>query len=208
MISSTSLAANGEDLATLAGGTDTTIVVLILLTSLVALGFAGLFAKEVLAAGQGTPKMIEIAKAVQEGAAAYLNRQFKTLAVFAGLVFLLLFLLPADDTSVRVGRPIFFLVGATFSALVGFIGMTLATRTNLRVANAANESGTKRALRLAFRAGGVVGMFTVGLGLLGATLVLLIYKRGRAPRARGLRLRRRAARDVHARRRRHLHQGR
>ncbi|MCY7363922.1 MAG: sodium-translocating pyrophosphatase [Frankiaceae bacterium] len=148
---------------------------LILLTSLVALGFAAVFAKEVLAAGQGTPKMIEISKAVQEGAAAYLNRQFKTLAVFAGLVFLLLFLLPADETSVRVGRPIFFVVGATFSALVGFIGMTLATRTNLRVANAANESGTKKALRLAFRAGGVVGMFTVGLGLLGATIVLLVY---------------------------------
>ncbi len=75
----------------------------------------------------------------------------------------------------RVGRPIFFLVGAVFSALVGFIGMTLATRTNLRVANAANVSGTKKALRLAFRAGGVVGMFTVGLGLLGATIVLLVY---------------------------------
>jgi K(+)-stimulated pyrophosphate-energized sodium pump len=164
----------GEDLASVADS-DRVIVYLILLTSLVALGFAALFAKEVLAAGQGTPKMIEIAKAVQEGAAAYLSRQFKTLAVFAGLVFLLLFLLPADETSVKVGRPIFFLVGALFSALVGFIGMTLATRTNLRVANAANESGTKRALRIAFRAGGVVGMFTVGLGLLGATIVLIIY---------------------------------
>jgi K(+)-stimulated pyrophosphate-energized sodium pump len=164
----------GEDLASVADG-DMVIVYLILLTSLVALGFAALFGREVLAAGQGTPKMIEISKAVQEGAAAYLNRQFRTLAVFAGLVFLLLFLLPADTTSVKVGRPIFFLVGAVFSALVGFIGMTLATRTNLRVANAANESGTKRALRLAFRAGGVVGMFTVGLGLLGATIVLIIY---------------------------------
>ncbi len=174
MISSANLAVSGEDLASVADS-DKPIVYLILLTSLVALGFAALFAKEVLAAGQGTPKMIEISKAVQEGAAAYLNRQFKTLAVFAGLVFLLLFLLPADETAVRVGRPIFFLVGATFSALVGFIGMTLATRTNLRVANAANESGTKKALRLAFRAGGVVGMFTVGLGLLGATLVLIIY---------------------------------
>jgi K(+)-stimulated pyrophosphate-energized sodium pump len=168
------LAVSGENLASVADS-DSWIVYLILLISLVALGFAALFAKEVLAAGQGTPKMIEISKAVQEGAAAYLNRQFKTLAVFAGLVFLLLFLLPADDSAVRIGRPIFFLVGALFSALVGFIGMTLATRTNLRVANAANQSGTKKALRLAFRAGGVVGMFTVGLGLLGATLVLIIY---------------------------------
>jgi K(+)-stimulated pyrophosphate-energized sodium pump len=174
------LAVSGEDLASYADS-DKPIVYLILLTSLVALGFAALFAKEVLAAGQGTPKMIEIAKAVQEGAAAYLSRQFRTLAVFAVIVFGLLFLLPADETSVRIGRPIFFLVGALFSALVGFIGMTLATRTNLRVANAANESGTKKALRLAFRAGGVVGMFTVGLGLLGATLVLIIYNED-APR--------------------------
>jgi K(+)-stimulated pyrophosphate-energized sodium pump len=168
------LAVDGEQLASVDAG-DNLILYLILLTSLVALGFAALFAKEVLAAGQGTPKMIEIAKAVQEGAAAYLSRQFKTLAVFAALVFLLLFLLPADSTAVKVGRPIFFLVGAGFSALVGYIGMTLATRTNLRVANAANESGTKKALRLAFRAGGVVGMFTVGLGLLGATIVLILF---------------------------------
>ena len=168
------LAQSEASLATFAES-DRPIVYAILLTSLIALGFAAVFAREVLAAGQGTPKMIEIAKAVQEGAAAYLSRQFKTLAVFAALVFLLLFLLPADTTAVRVGRPIFFLVGALFSALVGFIGMTLATRTNLRVANAANESGTKKALRLAFRAGGVVGMFTVGLGLFGATVVLLVY---------------------------------
>ena len=170
----TRLAVEGEQLASVNDG-DNLIIYLILATSLVALGFAALFAKEVLAAGQGTPKMIEISKAVQEGAAAYLSRQFRTLLVFAALVFLLLFLLPSDTTAVRVGRPLFFLVGAGFSALVGFIGMTLATRTNLRVANAANESGTKRALRLAFRAGGVVGMFTVGLGLLGATIVLIIY---------------------------------
>ncbi|MDP9101852.1 MAG: sodium-translocating pyrophosphatase [Actinomycetota bacterium] len=166
--------AGDGSLASVASG-DTRIVVLILITSLVALAFAGVFTREVLAAGQGTPKMIEIAKAVQEGAAAYLARQFKTLSVFAVIVFGLLFLLPADTTGVRVGRSAFFLVGAGFSALVGFVGMTLATRTNLRVANAANESGTKRALRIAFRAGGVVGMFTVGLGLLGASTVLLMF---------------------------------
>jgi len=174
------LAVDGQRLASVNAG-DNLIVYLVLLTSLVALGFAAVFAKEVLAAGQGTPKMIEIATAVQEGAAAYLSRQFRTLAAFAALVFLLLFLLPSDTTAVRVGRPLFFLVGAFFSGLVGFIGMTLATRTNLRVANAANESGTKKALRLAFRAGGVVGMFTVGLGLLGASIVLIIYD-DQAPR--------------------------
>ena len=94
--------------ASLAGG-DQGLVVGILVISLVALGFAGLFAKEVLAAGQGTPKMIEIAKAVQEGAAAYLRRQFTTLAAFAVLVFLLLFLLPAETGGVRVGRSLAFL---------------------------------------------------------------------------------------------------
>jgi K(+)-stimulated pyrophosphate-energized sodium pump len=174
------LAQGGEGLASV-DSDDKVIIYLILLISLIALAFAGLFAREVLAAGQGTPKMIEISKAVQEGAAAYLSRQFRTLALFALLVFALLFLLPSDTTAVRVGRPIFFLVGAVFSALVGFIGMTLATRTNLRVANAANQSGTKKALRLAFRAGGVVGMFTVGLGLLGASIVLLAYD-DQAPR--------------------------
>ncbi len=152
---------------------DKGLVVGVLVVSLVALGFAGLFAREVLAEGQGTPKMIEIAKAVQEGAAAYLRRQFSTLAIFAVLICLLLLVLPADTGGVRAFRSVFFLLGAGFSALVGFIGMTLATRTNLRVANAANTTGTKHALRIAFRAGGVVGMFTVGLGLLGASVVLL-----------------------------------
>jgi K(+)-stimulated pyrophosphate-energized sodium pump len=166
--------AAGEDLASLADG-DRTIVVVVLLASLVALAFAAYFAREVLAAEQGPEKMREISRAVQEGAAAYLSRQFRTLAVFAVLVFLLLFLLPAANGNVRVGRSIFFLVGAGFSALVGFIGMTLATRANVRVAHAANTTGSKQALRIAFRSGGVVGMFTVGLGLLGASIVLLSY---------------------------------
>jgi len=173
-MSALTLATRGEHLASLAGG-DRKIVVVVLLASLVALAFAALFAREVLAAEQGPEKMREISRAVQEGAAAYLSRQFRTLAVFAVLVFALLFLLPAHDTNVRVGRSVFFLVGAGFSALVGFIGMTLATRANVRVAHAANTTGSKRALRIAFRSGGVVGMFTVGLGLMGASIVLLTY---------------------------------
>jgi K(+)-stimulated pyrophosphate-energized sodium pump len=154
---------------------DRVLVIGILVVSLIALVFAAQFAREVLAAGEGTERMREIAKAVQEGAAAYLRRQFTTLAFFAVLVFAVLFLLPADSTGAKVGRSIFFLVGAGFSAAVGFIGMTLATRTNLRVANAANTTGRKPALRLAFRAGGTVGMLVVGLGLLGSSLVLLIF---------------------------------
>jgi len=134
------------------------------------------FVREVLAAGQGTERMREISKAVQEGASAFLARQFRTLSVFAVLVFALLFLLPADGgINTKLGRSLFFLVGATFSALVGFVGMTLATRANVRVAAAAQEVGAKPALRIAFRSGGVVGMFTIGLGLLGAAIVTLIY---------------------------------
>jgi len=153
---------------------DEPILYAVLVVALIALVFAAVFAREVLAAEQGPQGMRDISKAVQDGAAAYLSRQFRTLAVFAVLVFALLFLLPGS-AEVRIGRSVFFLVGAVFSALVGFIGMTLATRANVRVANAANTTGSKRALRIAFRSGGVVGMFTVGLGLLGATVVLLAY---------------------------------
>src|SRR5208283_3828458 len=87
-----------------------------------------------------------------------------------------LLLLPADDTSVRWGRSIFFLVGAGFSALTGFTGMSLCVRGNVRVAAAAREGGERSAMRIAFRTGGVAGMFTVGLGLFGAAVVVLIYK--------------------------------
>jgi K(+)-stimulated pyrophosphate-energized sodium pump len=119
--------------------------------------------------------MKEIAEAVQEGAAAYLARQFKTLSVFVAAVFVLLFALPGD-TEIRIGRSIFFLVGAGFSAAVGYNGMWLAVRANVRVAEAARQKSAERAVKIAFRTGGVVGMTTVGLGLLGASLVVIIYK--------------------------------
>ncbi|HSN06440.1 MAG TPA: sodium/proton-translocating pyrophosphatase, partial [Candidatus Angelobacter sp.] len=161
---------------TVAGG-NLTLVAIVGLVALAALAVAGVLAREVLGASQGTAKMQEIAAAVQEGAAAYLSRQFRTLSVFAALVFFLLFLLPADTTSEKVGRSIFFLVGATFSAITGYTGMWLAVRGNVRVAAAANEDGGEvKAMRIAFRTGGVAGMFTVGLGLFGAALVVLLYK--------------------------------
>jgi K(+)-stimulated pyrophosphate-energized sodium pump len=156
-------------------GGDYTLVIAIAVLAVLALAFAYYLVREVLGASQGTPKMREISRAVQEGAAAYLRRQFRTLSVFVVLVFFLLLVLPADDGTVRVGRSVFFVVGAVFSALVGFVGMTLATRANVRVAAAAQEAGRSTAMRIAFRAGGVCGMFTVGLGLLGASTVLLIY---------------------------------
>jgi K(+)-stimulated pyrophosphate-energized sodium pump len=152
-------------------------VFVILALALAALVYAYVLVREVLKADQGTSNMQTISKAVQEGAAAYLNRQFRTLAVFSVIVFVLLLLLPVNEggTSVRVGRAVFFLIGAAFSATVGYIGMTMATRANVRVAAAAREGGSKRGFHIAFRTGGIVGMLTVGLGLLGASIVLLSY---------------------------------
>src|SRR5262249_34770518 len=124
-------------------GGDKGLVAGMLVIALAARGFAYVLIREVTAAGQGTPKMQDIARAVQEGARAYLNRQFRTLAVFAAVVFVVMLLLPVNEggASVRIGRAIFFLVGAAFSAAVGFIGMTPATHANVRVARAGREPG-------------------------------------------------------------------
>ncbi len=159
----------------LSGG-NLTLVVIVAVIALGALAVAGYLVREVLAAGEGTENMKRIAAAVQEGAAAYLARQFRTLGGFAVIAFFLLLALPADNWNVRIGRSLFFLLGAGFSAVTGYVGMWLAVRSNVRVAAAANESGANRATRIAFRTGGVVGMFTVGLGLLGASIVVLAYK--------------------------------
>ena len=162
-------------------GNNVVLVVIVAVIALAALVVAGILVREVLAASEGTTRMKEIAAAVQEGASAYLSRQFKTLSIFAVIVFFLLFLLPAETNSERIGRSIFFLVGAVFSGITGYMGMWLAVRGNVRVAAAAKESGEQRAMRIAFRTGGVAGMFTVGLGLFGAALVVLVYA-GEAPK--------------------------
>jgi K(+)-stimulated pyrophosphate-energized sodium pump len=160
----------------LSGG-DVVLVTIVLAVSLAALAFAAYLVRAVLASDQGTVKMREIAQAVQEGATAYLRRQFRTLGVFAVIVFLLLLVLPVADGGwgTRTGRALFFLVGALFSASVGFIGMTLATRGNVRVAAAARGGGYQPSFRIAYRTGGVVGMITIGLGLFGSALALLLF---------------------------------
>ena len=162
-------------------GLNLTTVIVVAVIAVLALAVAGVLVREVLSASEGTPKMKEIAAAVQEGASAYLNRQFKTLAIFAVIVFFVLFLLPAETTGERIGRSIFFVVGAVFSGITGYMGMWLAVRGNVRVAAAAKDEGEQRAMKIAFRTGGVAGMFTVGLGLLGAAIVVLVYK-GEAPK--------------------------
>ncbi len=152
-------------------------VVVVAAIALVALGFAVALRKSVLAAPQGTEKMQGIAAAVQEGATAFLTRQFRTLAWFAVLALVLLTLLPADTVGIRIGRSLFFVIGALFSSSIAYLGMGLATRANLRVAAAAREpNGAENAVKIAFRTGGVVGFMTVGLGLLGAASVVGIYQ--------------------------------
>src|SRR5487761_955844 len=177
---SPAIAAGGTVAPVSVSGGNLTWVVIVAVVALLALAVAGVLVREVLAASQGTAKMQEIAKAVQEGAAAYLRRQFRTLGVFVVLIFFILLVLPADGPAVQWGRSIFFLVGALFSGLTGFTGMSLCVRGNVRVAAAAREGGEQNAMRIAFRTGGVAGMFTVGLGLFGAAIVVLIYK-GNAP---------------------------
>ncbi|MFF5053996.1 sodium-translocating pyrophosphatase [Micromonospora sp. NPDC000663] len=182
---SETLAADGGGLSLT--GSNVTYVVIAAVIALVALVFAAALTKAVLAAGKGTTNMQEISGAVQEGASAYLLRQFRTLAIFVVIAVVLLFLLPVHDTdgsetAVKIGRSLFFVVGALFSAFIGGAGMWLATRANLRVAAAARErqGGREAAMKIAFRTGGVVGFLTVGLGLFGAALVVLVY-RGDAP---------------------------
>ena len=167
--------AAGSGAVSLSGG-NLTWVIVVAVVGLLALAVAGVLVREVLAASQGTERMQEIARAVQEGAAAYLRRQFRTLGIFVVIIFFVLLPLPADGPAVTWGRSIFFLVGALFSAVTGFTGMSLCVRGNVRVAAAAREGGERPAMRIAFRTGGVAGMFTVGLGLFGAAIVVLIYR--------------------------------
>ncbi len=146
----------------------------------------------VLAADEGTPKMIEIAKAIQEGAMAYLKRQFKTIAVILIPLAIVVFVTSTEVTKPLLAGPnassgltfaqsglfrtLAFVAGCLLSGLTGFIGMSLAVRGNVRTAAAAREGSLPAALKVAFRTGGVAGMFTVGLGLLGATLIIMIFQ--------------------------------
>ena len=167
------LAESGVEVSLSSG--NTTLVVIVAAVALVALAMGYMFRQEVLGASEGTDNMKTIGLAVEEGAQAYLTRQFKTLAVFAFIAFVLLFVLPGD-AGIRIGRSLFFVLGAGFSATIGYLGMSLAVKANVRVAAAAQTTGRDPAMRVAFRTGGFVGMMTVGLGLLGASLVVLIYK--------------------------------
>jgi K(+)-stimulated pyrophosphate-energized sodium pump len=157
------------------------------LTALLALGVGLILMRGVLAADDGTPKMREIAKAIQEGAMAYLKRQFRTIAFILVPLALVVFVTsvavekPNGETALSFAasgsfRTLAFLAGCFMSGLTGFIGMSLAVRGNVRTAAAARTGKMAPALQIAFRTGGVCGMFCVGLGLIGATLIMMIFQ--------------------------------
>ena len=155
--------------------------------ALVAIAVGFVLVQGVLAADQGTPKMREIAGMIQEGAMAYLKRQFRTIAFIIIPVAALVFLTSTEVTkpdglvALTFGqsglfRTLAFIAGAFLSGLTGFIGMSLAVRGNVRTAAAAKRGSLPDALKVAFRTGGVAGMYTVGLGLLGATIIIMLFQ--------------------------------
>lgn len=143
-------------------------------SAFLALIYAWYLVRQVLSFPAGDQAMGKVAFAIQQGANVYLSRQFKTLAPFVLILTIVLFF-STQNQFLALGRALAFLLGSTFSALVGAVGMNVATRANVRVAEAAKGS-FKKSLELAFRAGSVTGMLTVGLGLLGATVIYLIYR--------------------------------
>ena len=137
----------------------------------VALLVALIFAKRVTAVDAGTDRMKEIAGYIHEGAMAFLKREYKMIAIFVAVLFVILTVTPGLGFTTAVC----FLVGAIFSILAGFFGMQVATKANVRTANAAKISGMNKALSVAFSGGAVMGMCVVGLGLLGVSVLYLLF---------------------------------
>ncbi len=135
-----------------------------------ALVFAFVLAAKVSKEEEGTDKMKEIALAIREGANAFLKAEYKILVIFVAVLFLIICF------GIGLRTAICFVVGAVFSTLAGYFGMNVATKANVRTANAAKTSGMNKALSIAFSGGAVMGMSVVGLGLLGVGLVYIITK--------------------------------
>ncbi len=141
----------------------------------IGIAYALYLRKQVLAADQGTEKMQEIAGQVQEGAYAYLGRQFRTVAMLVVVLFVALVLSGISaGWDIAIGRGLAFILGCFCSAFAGYMGMTLAVRANVRCAQAA-RTNLADAVLVAFRSGGVAGMFTVTMGLLGATIIFMLF---------------------------------
>ena len=143
-------------------------------TAIAGLLYAAFLMVQVLGEDPGSPEMQEVSHSIRIGANAYLGRQFRTilfliLLLTAGLYF------TAGEKHIAIGRTCAFLMGSVFSATVGLVGMNLAVRGNVRVAAAANKKSFSQALKIAYRTGTITGMLTDGLGLLGGTLIFMIY---------------------------------
>ncbi|MBI3252689.1 MAG: sodium-translocating pyrophosphatase [Candidatus Omnitrophica bacterium] len=143
-------------------------------TAVVGLLYAGFLMAQVLREDKGTAEMQKISSSIRVGANAYLVRQFKTIAFLILLLTAVLYF-TAGEKHIAIGRACAFLMGSIFSATVGFVGMNLAVRGNVRVAAAAARGSFSDALKIAYRTGTITGMLTDGLGLLGGTCIFMIY---------------------------------
>ncbi|MCX6753816.1 MAG: sodium/proton-translocating pyrophosphatase, partial [Candidatus Nomurabacteria bacterium] len=147
-------------------------IIFALISSIIAILYGLFLIRVVLKKGTGDAKMQAIAKAIQEGASAYLNRQYKTIGVIAVILFLVIGLVPMLGWMMAFS----FIFGAILSALAGYIGMNVSVRANVRTTEEAKK-GLKEALSLAFKGGTVTGLLVVGLALLGVTTFYIIAEK-------------------------------
>src|ERR1700686_542923 len=155
---------------TIDDSTSTAVLALVSVAALVALAYGGFLTRWVLSANPGNETMQRIARAIQEGAAAYLNRQYTVIAVIGIILALVI------TFAINWQTGVLYVVGAGCSALAGYVGMGVSVRANVRTAQAAT-GGLDPALRLAFRGGAVTGLFVVGLGLLGVAISYWVFQK-------------------------------
>ncbi|MEL6790003.1 MAG: sodium-translocating pyrophosphatase [Pseudomonadota bacterium] len=156
---------------------------LVLLTGAIAIAYGVFTAQSIMAMSDGNDRMREIAGAIQEGAKAYLNKQYTTIAIVGGVAFVALLVVFGFDFIPAVG----FLIGAVLSGLAGYVGMIVSVRANVRTTQAASE-GLEKGLSVAFRSGAVTGMLVAGLALLGIAgyYAILVHGLGNAPESRAV----------------------